>query len=101
MFKATKDIAIGNTIVYAGEEVQNPTQRMKDLGLVVEVQETVETVVQTAQVTEKPKKEKTVKETKEVKDETEKTEQTEGADETEEKLLTEQSSDVAVEKTDE
>ena len=84
MFKATKEFLIGDTIIAVGQEVANPTQRMQDLGLVVEVQEVQEAPV--AKV-EKPKKEK--KEDPKV-DETEKTE-----------ILTEQSSNVTVEKTEE
>ena len=83
MFKATKEFLIGDLLIAEGQEVVNPTQRMQDLGLVVEVQEVVEAPVKT----EKPKKEK--KEETKV-DETAKTE-----------ILTEQSSNVTVEKTEE
>jgi hypothetical protein len=83
MFKATKEFLIGDAVIAAGQEVVNPTQRMQDLGLVVEVQEVVEAPVKT----EKPKKEK--KEETKV-EETAKTE-----------ILTEQSSNVTVEKTEE
>ena len=83
MFKATKEFLIGDTIIAEGQEVGNPTQRMQDLGLVVEVQEVAEAPTKT----EKPKKEK--KEETKV-EETAKTE-----------ILTEQSSNVTVEKTEE
>lgn len=81
MFKATKDIELQSGTIKAGEEVQNPTIRMIELGLVVEVQEVKK---------EKPKKEKV--------------EKTEKVDETQTpkvEILTEQSSNVTVDKTEE
>lgn len=97
MFKAVKDITFGTTVIAAGEEVQKPTLRMIELGLVEEVQgESVDT----AEVakTEKPKKEKQEKKVKEVKEEVKETTDTE---EVKEELLTEDSADITVEKTDE
>lgn len=79
MFKATKEFTLGETTIQVGQEVKNPTERMIDLGLVVEVVETVETK------TEKPKKEKKTEVKEEAKDE----------------ILTEDSATVTVEKTEE
>jgi hypothetical protein len=93
MFKAAKEFTIGDAVIAEGQEVKNPTVRMKELGLVVEVQD--EQPEQEAK-TEKPKKEK--KEKKEVeKVEEVKTETTEVKDE----ILTEDSANITVEKTEE
>lgn len=40
MFKATEEFVFMDRVVKAGDEVQSPTSRMKELGLVVEVVET-------------------------------------------------------------
>jgi len=88
MFKAVRDIAVGDVIIQAGEVVENPTTRMIDLGLVVEVQD-------------EPKKEKAEKvEKKEKAEKVEKVEEKE-AEAPKEEILTEQSSNVTVEKTEE
>lgn len=95
MFKAAKEFTLGDQVIAEGQEVQNPTVRMKELGLVIEVPDELE--VKTEKVkTEKPKKEK--KEVKETKEEIkEVTEVLEVKDE----ILTEDSSDIQVEKTEE
>ena len=54
MFIAKQEIILGNGVsVAAGEAVENPTRRMKELGLVVEVQDTPK-----AEPVKPPKKEK-------------------------------------------
>ena len=82
MFKATKEFTLGEQTIQVGQEVANPTARMIDLGLVVEVTEVVETK------TDKPKKEK-------------KTEVKEEVKEVKEEILTEDSATITVEKTEE
>lgn len=95
MFKAVRDIAIGDLIIQAGDVVEKPSTRMIDLGLVVEVQgEAVQEKV------EKPR-EKKEKAEKPVKVEEKTEEKTEEVQTPKEELLTEQSSDVTVEKTEE
>lgn len=84
MFKATKDIELQSGTIKAGDEVQNPTIRMIELGLVVEMQEVKK---------EKPNKEKVEKVEKVAKVEKNQTPK--------EEILTEQSSNVSVEKTEE
>lgn len=95
MFKAAKEFTLGDQVIAEGQEVQNPTVRMKELGLVIEVPDELE--VKTEKVkAEKPKKEK--KETKEVTEVQEtKTETLDVKDE----ILTEDSANVTVEKTEE
>lgn len=95
MFKAAKEFTLGDQVIAEGQEVQNPTVRMKELGLVIEVPDELE--VKTEKVkTEKPKKEK--KEAKEVTEVQEtKTETLDVKDE----ILTEDSANVTVEKTEE
>lgn len=91
-FKAIKDIAFGDTIIAAGEVVEKPTLRMIELGLVEEVQgESVE--VAKVEKTEKPKKEKQEKKAKDVKEDVK--------EEVKDELLTEDSANITVEKTDE
>ena len=58
MFKAVKEFTLGDLVIAEGQEVKNPTARMKGLGLVVEVQETKVEKVKA----EKPKKEKKTQE---------------------------------------
>jgi hypothetical protein len=95
MFKAAKEFTFGDQVIAEGQEVKNPSVRMQELGLVVEVPDEVE--VKTEKVkTEKPKKEKKEVEKTEKVEET-KTETLDVKDE----LLTEVSSDVTVEKTEE
>ena len=92
MFKAAKEFTLGDQVIAEGQEVQNPTVRMKELGLVIEVPDEVEVK------TEKVKAEKPKKETKEVTEVQEtKTETLDVKDE----ILTEDSANVTVEKTEE
>ena len=87
MFKATKEFTLGDQVIAEGQEVQNPSERMKELGLVVEVQEAKVEKAEKVKA-EKPKKEKKAQEIK--------------VEETvEEVILTEDSADVTVEKTEE
>lgn len=60
MFKATKEFTLGELVILEGQEVKNPTERMFELGLVVEVKE----AAAPAPKAEKPKKEKKVEEVK-------------------------------------
>ena len=89
MFKAVRDIAVGDVVIQAGEVVENPSTRMIDLGLVVEVQDEPKKAEKTEKK-EKAEKKEEVKEVKEVKEEAPK-----------EEILTEQTSNVTVEKTEE
>lgn len=89
MFKATRDFTLADGTIFAGDVVENPTARMIDLGLVVEVQETEEIGTGGEKVAKEPKKAKGAKAVEETKEDVK------------EEILTEQSSDVAVEKVDE
>lgn len=93
MFKATRDFTLADGTIFAGDVVENPTARMIDLGLVVEVQETEETEEVVEKVAKEPKKAKGAK--------TVEQETKEDVKEVKEEILTEQSSDVTVEKVEE
>lgn len=87
MFKAAKEFVVDGLVIAEGQEVKNPTQRMKGLGLVVEVQDA-------------PAQEpKAVKPKKEKKDKAE--QKVEEIQEVQEQILIEDSADVTVEKTEE
>lgn len=101
MFKATRDFTLADGTVLAGTVVEKPTTRMIELGLVVQVSEDAEEATKETKESKKAKggKAEKVEEKKEegAPAETPPVAEGEGA----EQILTEQSSDVQVEKTDE
>lgn len=102
MFKATRDFTLADGTVLAGTVVEKPTTRMIELGLVVQVSEDTEAVSKEPKESKKAKggKAEKAEEKKEEEAPAETPQVTEGV-EGAEQILTEQSSDVQVEKTDE
>lgn len=93
MFRALKEFALGDRLVQAGEVVETASARMIELGLVEQITGEVQEVQTQVQKTEKPKKEKKAKEETKVEEVQ--------VQETTEQILTEDSAEVTVEKTEE
>lgn len=95
MFRATRDITVGNQLFEAGDEIKNPTTRMFELGLVEDVPELVVKPDADEKV-EKPKKVE-----KKKADKVDEVQPPQDTSEGKEEILTEQSGNVEVTKTEE